>query len=51
MANASGHVWLTDTSGKTIDKVGWGTAANPEFMPASAHISGKVLSRNYLDIL
>jgi hypothetical protein len=49
MATSSGHVWLTDNEDKTIDRVGWGLAVNPESNAALAHGSGETLSRNYLE--
>ena len=36
MADASGHERLIDASAVEVDKVGWGTAVNPEGSPAPA---------------
>lgn len=48
MAGASGHMRLLDSQNQEIDKIGWGTAVNPETTSAVAHSTGKVLSRNLL---
>lgn len=49
LAATGGHVWLADSTDLEIDRLGWGTAVSPEGLPASAHSSGKTISRNYLD--
>lgn len=46
MAAASGHLRLFDGANVEIDKVGWGAAISPETTSATAHPTGKVLSRN-----
>ena len=48
MAGASGHMRLLDSQNQEIDKIGWGGAINPETTAATAHTTGKVLSRNIL---
>jgi hypothetical protein len=45
MAAASGHVSLQDGAQNQIDTVGWGSALNPETVPASAAPAGKSLQR------
>jgi hypothetical protein len=51
IAAASGHVWLTDEMGVTVDRIGWGSAVNPEEMSTTAHNIGETISRNYLDLV
>lgn len=46
IAAAGGHVRVFDSSNAEIDKLGWGTAVNPETSPAIAHNPGEVLSRD-----
>ncbi len=47
MASASGHLRLWDAEGIEIDKVGWGSAVNPEGVAVNRHLVGEVLSRNF----
>jgi hypothetical protein len=51
MANSSGHVWLTDADGVTVDRLGWGSAVNPESVPALGHNLNESISRNYFDAI
>lgn len=41
----AGHIKLTDATGGEIDRLGWGTAANPETTAMSAPANGKSLER------
>ncbi len=45
MAAAGGHVRLVNGLIE-IDKVGWGTAVNPETLPSVVHAAGQVLGRD-----
>ncbi len=48
LSGTSGHVYLLDTNDAVIDRVGWGSAVNPEGIATTAPASGKVLSRVFL---
>jgi hypothetical protein len=45
MAAAGGHVRLLDAAGNEVDRLGWGTAVNPEAVAVSAQASGKSFQR------
>lgn len=45
MSGTSGHVRLLNSAKEEIDRLGWGSAVNPETRSATAHASGKILQR------
>lgn len=45
LASTGGHIRIMNKSKQEIDKLGWGTAQNPENIPALVHSSGKILQR------
>ena len=49
MSGASGHVRLYDPGKNEIDRLGWGSAVNPEGTAAIAHANGKILQRLSLE--
>ncbi len=51
MSGTSGHIRLLDSAGMEIDKVGWGSAANPESVAVPTHKSGYVLQRKSVDLV
>lgn len=51
MAGSGGHVRLFDDADIEVDKIGWGTAINPEEEVISPHNSGEVLSRDLSEII
>ncbi len=50
LASAGGHVWIEDAAGSTVDKLGWGSATNPEGDAASLPLAGQLLSRNLVEL-
>jgi len=42
---AGGHIRIVDSSSNEIDKIGWGTAANPEGTAIAAHSAGQSFER------
>jgi len=47
MASTGGHVWIEDSLENTVDRLGWGSAVNPETNTSTVHLSGESLSRVY----
>lgn len=45
LAGTSGHVRIKNTNGTVIDVVGWGSAAHPETLAASAPVAGGSIER------
>lgn len=45
MSDAGGHIRLRDSTGATVDLLGWGTAAQPETAAAPAPPAGRQLER------
>lgn len=50
-ATPGGHMRVINNLGTEVDKVGWGSAINPESFASVAHTVGKVLSRDLNSLL
>lgn len=48
LASVGGHVRLIDDNKSIVDKLGWGTAIEPELRPAGAPLTGDVLRRKFV---